>query len=160
MQDWLAQLSQRERILVLSCGALVLVALLWTLAVRPLFERAANLDARVAQKTAQLANFQELAGQYQPAGSGRPGGLQGRNQSIVVVIDRTTRQRQLDRYLKRNQPEGNGVRLRFEGAPFDSLVGWLGELRDRYGMTTQNASIDQAGPGRVNVSLVLNRQGT
>jgi len=158
MRGWFMELSARERLMVSACAAFILLAVIWVAGVQPLLKAAGGLDERVATKRAELANYQELAGQLQaaPQGPGRPG-LQGRGDSIVVIIDRTTRQRQLAGYLKRNQPEGNGVRLRFEGAPFDALVSWLGELNDRYGMTTVNASFDDAGNGRVNCSLVLQR---
>lgn len=160
MRDWFMALSPRERLMVTACAAFVGFAMLWVLGVQPLLKNAAALDTRVSTKRAELANYHELAGQVQQPGSApaRPS-VQGRNESIVVIIDRTTRQRQLASYLKRNQPDGEGVRLRFEGAPFDALVNWLGELQDSYGMTTQNANFDEAGPGRVNVTLVLQRAG-
>jgi type II secretory pathway component PulM len=113
----------------------------------------------VAEKQVQLASLQELAGQITPAGSSQAGGGQDRNDSIVVVIDRTTRSRQLAQYLKRNQPDGNNVRLRFEGAPFDVLVAWLGELKQDHGMTMITANFDEAGVGRINCSLVITRAG-
>jgi general secretion pathway protein M len=158
MRDWFNELSARERLLVIVCAAFVGVTLVWVLGVQPLLKTAADMDERVTTKRAELANYQELAAQLQalPAGPQRSA-VQGRGDSIVVIIDRTTRQRQLASYLKRNQPEGDGVRLRFEGAPFDALVSWLGELNDNYGMTTINANFDDAGAGRVNCSLVLQR---
>ncbi|MEE4184471.1 MAG: type II secretion system protein M [Gammaproteobacteria bacterium] len=159
MRDWFNELSARERLLVLVCAVFVGISVIWVLGVQPLLKTAAGLDERVTTKRAELANYQELAAQLQalPAGPQRNAAQQGRGDSIVVIIDRTTRQRQLASYLKRNQPEGDGVRLRFEGAPFDALVSWLGELNDNYGMTTINASFDDAGAGRVNCSLVLQR---
>jgi type II secretory pathway component PulM len=51
------------------------------------------------------------------------------------------------------------VRLRFEGAPFDQLMSLLGELENSYGMSPSNASFDSVGPGLVNSSLVLTRNG-
>jgi len=83
----------------------------------------------------------------------------GSNQSLVLVVDRTTRSRGLATYLKRNQPDGDDtIRLRFENAPFDNLVGWLGELETAYGLAAVSADIDAGGePGRVNCNLVISR---
>lgn len=160
MQDWLNSMSARERIMVLGCGAFIVLATVWALALKPMLNSADGLEDRVTDKRAQLANLQELAAQIDlstPGGTSRPANA---NQSLVVIIDRTTREKQLAGFLKRNQPEGPGsVRLRFEGAPFDALAGWLGELNNSYGLTADNANIDRAGPGRVNVSLVLRRGG-
>jgi general secretion pathway protein M len=79
----------------------------------------------------------------------------------VVVVDRSTRERGLGTYLKRNQPEGaNGIRLRLENAPFDDLTGWLADLQTRQGLTAVSVSFDPTGePGRVNSNLVLERTG-
>jgi general secretion pathway protein M len=160
MRDWWEQLAPRERIMVSVCGAFIITALIWTMVIRPVYEGSAQLKEDVATKQAQLANFHELASQITPTSQSRPTTRQGGNDSIVVVIDRTTRERSLASYLKRNQPEGDsGVRLRFEGAPFDPLVEWLGELNQAYGMITVSANFDEAGPGRVNCSIVLQRPG-
>lgn len=160
IRDWWEQLAQRERLLVTICGAFIVLALIWTLLIQPLYRGSAQLQEGVAAKQAQLANFQELAGRLTPGGQRQAGARQGGGDSIVVVIDRTTRERALANYLKRNQPEGeSGVRLRFEDAPFDPLVEWLGELSQAYGMITVSANFDEAGAGRVNCNIVLQRQG-
>ncbi len=159
IQEWLESMSPRERIMVIVCAAVVVAALFWVLAVQPLIKQSAGLEERVRDKRAQLTTLHELAAQIQP-GSADAATAGGSDDSLVVIIDRTTRAKQLADYLKRNQPEDAGsVRLRFEGAPFDALVDWLGELNDRYAMTVSNASFDRADAGRVNASLVIRRAG-
>jgi len=159
MRDWFEQLAPRERIFVSICAVFVVLALVWMLAVRPLLDGRAQLIERVDSKQIQLANMQELAARMPSAGrTGRP--VANSSDSIVVIIDRTTRNRQLAPYLKRNQPDGqSGVRLRFENAPFDQLMSLLGELHNNYGMQTSNANFDSTGSGIVNSSLVLTRGG-
>ncbi len=159
MQDWFNSLSQRERWMVAGCAAVVVLALVWVLAVQPVLQHAAGLSERVSSKRAQLASLHELAATIQPGGATGPARA-ATNESVVVIIDRTTRERQLAGYLKRNQPEGSGVRLRLEGAPFDAVVTWLGDLQERYGMQTSSANFDIAGQGRVNASLVISRGAT
>ena len=146
--------------MVMICGAFIVMALFWTMIVRPLYSGSSQLQEDVAAKQGQLANLQELASQITPGGQVQSAARQGGNDSIVVIIDRTTRERSLANYLKRNQPEGDaGVRLRFEDAPFDPLVDWLGELSQTYGMLVVSASFDGAGVGRVNCNIVLERPG-
>jgi general secretion pathway protein M len=161
IRDWWEQLAPRERMMVMVCAAFIILTLIWTMAIRPLYSGSAQLQEDVADKQAQLANLQELASQALPGRQGQAGGLQGGSDSIVVIIDRTTRERALADFLTRNQPEGeSGVRLRFENAPFDPLVEWLGELNQSYGMVTVSANFDDAGAGRVNCNLVLERPGS
>jgi general secretion pathway protein M len=162
LQAWFTKLAPREQIMVAVCGVFVVGALVWSAGIEPLFKNGALLEQRVAKKQAELSNLQELAGQVRWAADGQSGASTPPNNtdSIVVVIDRTTRSRQLAQHLKRNQPDGNNsVRLRFEGASFDTLVTWLGELKTTYGMTMVTASFDEAGIGRVNCSLVITRAG-
>jgi len=160
IRDWWEQLAPRERLLVAICGAFIVFALIWTMLIRPLYSGSAQLQEDVVSKQAQLANLQELASRITPGSPNQARSGPNRNDSIVVIIDRTTRERSLADYLKRNQPEGaSGVRLRFENAPFDPLVEWLGELSDTYNMVTISANFDDAGAGRVNCNIVLERQG-
>lgn len=162
IRDWLEQMSPRERTMVIGCGVFVVLALLWALGLQPLLKHSAGLEQRVTDKRAQLANLQELAGQVRAGSDAGVGtAAQGGNQSLVVIIDRTTREKQLAGYLKRNQPEGPGsVRIRIEGAPFDAVVSWLGDLNNGYAMKATSANFDRAGNGRVNASLVLSRAGS
>ena len=67
MQDWWLQLAPRERLMVAICGAVVLIALVWTMGIRPLFQGTAQLEEQVISKQSQLANLQELAGRARPA---------------------------------------------------------------------------------------------
>jgi general secretion pathway protein M len=158
MREWWEQLAPRERLMVAVCTAFIVCALIWSLAIQPVYTGAAALEEKVASKQARLANLQELASKLTPQTGNQPAQMQGTNESIVVVIDRTTRSRTIANYLKRNQPEGDAsVRLRFEDAPFDELIAWLAELKQVYGMVTVTANFDEAGPGRVNCSLVLSR---
>jgi general secretion pathway protein M len=159
--EWFEQLAPRERIMVAACGVVVVIALLWLAVIQPIFAGSARLEERVAEKQAQLTSLQEIASQVRPGQASQRSSVQGRNESIVVIIDRTTRNRQLAAYLKRNQPEGDTVvRLRLEGAPFDVLVEWIGELQQTYGMTAATANVDLAGSGRVNCTLLLSRTGS
>ena len=158
-QAWFAQLAPRERIMVSICAAFSMLAIIWTFIIQPAYSSSTDLENRVTEKQAQLASLQELASQIQPGGASQSAGIKSGSDSIVVIIDRTTRSRQLAQYLKRNQPDGNNVRLRFESAPFDVLVDWLGELKQNHGMTMVTANFDEAGTGRINCSLVITRAG-
>jgi len=156
MKAWFSGLSSREQLMVAVCAAFVVAALVWLLAIKPLYDAKEAAALRVADKAMLLGELQAQAGSM-PASGAAP--VQGLDQSLVVVIDRTTRLRSLDGYLKRNQPDGNNsVRLRFENAPFDDLVTWMSELRKSYGLRAVSATFDPAGAnGRINCNLVLNR---
>jgi general secretion pathway protein M len=162
LSDWFNQLAPRERIMVSGCAVVIILALVWTVVINPIYTGTAALEQRITQKQGQLASLQEQASQILQLRDASGGANRGAttSDSIVVIIDRATRSRQLQEHLKRNQPDDRGgVRLRFEGAPFDALVGLLGELQRSYSMTLVSGNFDEAGTGRVNCSLVIARTG-
>jgi len=155
--NWFTGLSPRERIMVSVAAAFLMIAIIWLAILQPLYTNKAKAEKRVSDKMLLLGDLQQAAANLTPGTAGKP--VQGLDQSLVVVIDRTTRLRNLSSYLKRNQPDGNNsVRLRLENAPFNDVVVWLSELQTGYGLTASSASFDLAGPpGRINCNLVLDR---
>ena len=162
LRERFEQLAPRERLMVSVCAVFVFLMLVWTLVVQPVIAARAGLLERVDSKQIQLVSFQSLAANAISNRDAQASNAATKsNDSVVVIIDRATRNRQLSKYLKRNQPDGQmGVRLRFENAPFDQLMSLLGELQSNYGMITSNASFDSVGTGMVNSSLVLTRDGS
>jgi type II secretory pathway component PulM len=48
------------------------------------------------------------------------------------------------------------LNVRLDQTPFDTLVAWLSQLRERYGVRVESATIDAGkGSGNVTASLVL-----
>lgn len=158
LRTWFDQLEPRERLLVSAAAALLIFAVVYLAGLRPLFDRAARGADLVASQQELLAELSQLAARRGPqrgAGDASAGG----DQSLVLVVDRTTRSQGLATYLKRNQPDGeNSIRLRFEDAPFDNLLGWLVEMQNKYGVGAVSANIDGSpSKGRVSCNLVLSR---
>ena len=144
MKDWFLQLAPRERILIIAAAALAVFALVMTLGIGPLLSNTATATQQVDDKQQLLVELDQLAARLGPGG-----GAQGNrtsvssNQSLVVLIDRTTRAVQLGNYIKRNQPDGNDrIRLRFENAPFDTLIVWLNQMQGQYGLMSLADAVD------------------
>ena len=50
------------------------------------------------------------------------------------------------------------MRVRFEGASFDSLANWVLRVQREYGLSVQAATLERTeAPGRVNASLTFTR---
>jgi type II secretory pathway component PulM len=74
----------------------------------------------------------------------------------VVLVDRVARQNGLASALRGTQPNGTGVRVQLEAAPFDTLVAWLAALDERYGLAVESITLDRtAKPGLVNASITF-----
>jgi general secretion pathway protein M len=159
LQTWFEQLAARERLLVAAAAALLVVAIIVLGAVRPLTSAAARSAEQIADQEALLQELDELAARLGPQSGAGAQALAGGGQSLVLVVDRTTRSSGLGAFLKRNQPDGeDAIRLRFEDAPFDALVEWMVELETGYGLAATSVNIDAGrATGRVNCNLVLAR---
>jgi general secretion pathway protein M len=158
VRDWFDNLNERERNLVYVAGALVGVALVYLVLVLPFQASGKKMSARVAQKTADLAWMQASAPQAMAAAGVAQAG--GGGDSLVVLVDRTAREAGLGTSLRDQSPDGNnGLRLRIEGASFDTLITWLATLQQQYGVSIESATVGAAAPGLVNATLSLKHAG-
>jgi general secretion pathway protein M len=154
VRDWLANLSSRERQLVYGAAGLVGVVLLYLVLLLPFQSASHRIAARLEKKTADLAFIRQAAPRLSAA-KGRS--VVNSNESLVVLVDRTAREAGLGGALRDQSPNGQGVRLRMEGATFDAMVAWLGTLQNQYGVAIEAAMVDGVSPGVVNASLTLTR---
>ncbi|HSN72052.1 MAG TPA: type II secretion system protein M [Steroidobacteraceae bacterium] len=162
MREWLRSLNARERLFVIGGGVLVLLVAVYTLVLGPFYNSIDRRAERVADKTADLAWMQSVAGEMQTlAASGASGQVEGSGESLVVIVDRTSREAGLGGKVTGQTPTGEaGIRVRLEQAPFDVIVAWLATLEQRYGIAIESASIDRSAQlGLVNASIVLTRAG-
>ncbi len=161
MRQWLTSLSERERYLVFAAGLLGAYAVLHLAVVAPLWGGSARMATQLPERQALLAELRAAEAEVATLrGRESAAPREAAGQSLVVIIDRTSREAGLGSALRRNQPTPDqGLRVSFEGAPFDSLVTWLVDLERRFGIGVESASFDAAGgPGLVNATLVLERR--
>lgn len=160
MKDWFANLEQREQWIVGVGGVVIAIIIFWAFIWMP-FDRAhRNLETGVDNWQLALSDIRGIAAEGgASAGVAQPSAGNS-NQSPVVIVDQTLRERNLNNTVQRRQPVPNGIRVEFENVSFDQLVVWLGDIYSGYGMAVQNGSIGQTnrnGPGRVNATLALER---
>jgi general secretion pathway protein M len=154
MTRWWNSLAPRERRFALI-GAVGALALLIVGILLSLNGSVSSARERVAQKQQDLAWMQSVAPELASAGPAAQRPATG--QSLVIVVDRAAREAGLERALVSSEPSGaNGLRVRFENARFDLLVGFLARLAEQHGARVESASVDAADePGAVNAGFVL-----
>lgn len=157
LREWIANLDTRERNLVYAAGALLCVALVYGALVLPVQTAHSRMEARVAKKQADLAWMQQRAPQA-AAAAGMAQAASG--ESLVALVDRTSREAGLAAALRDQSPTGTaGVHLRFESASFDALIAWLASLQQQYGVSVESATISSRDPGLVNATISLSQGG-
>jgi general secretion pathway protein M len=162
MMEWWLSKTQREQLMLITAGAAMLVFLLYLLAWQPFTEAIEQNHQRVISKQATLQWMEENLGEVQRLRRQQnSGGAAATNEALLTLVDRTSKQNQLRQQIQRIKPQGeNSVQLWVEQAPFDTLMKWLGELSERYGILIDTLNIDrQNDPGVVNARLVLQRAG-
>jgi general secretion pathway protein M len=151
--QYLQRLQPRERRMVLF-GALAALLLIIVATVLPLQRSVAAVEQRVERKRDDLQWLRSMAPQLAGLQVGTPPPLR---ESLVVLVDRTARDSGLAKSLAGSQPSGDGgLNVRLDQTPFDTLVAWLSQLRERYGVRVDAATIDAGKDiGNVTATLVL-----
>jgi general secretion pathway protein M len=151
--QYLQRLEPRERRMVVF-GAVAAVLLLIIAILLPLQRSVSAVQQRVERKRDDLQWLRSMAPQLAGLQGSAPPPLR---ESLVVVVDRSARESGLAKSLVGSQPSGDGgLNVRLDQTPFDTLIGWLSQLRERYGVRVDSATIDAAkGSGNVTATLVL-----
>ena len=161
MRDWYETLEAREQVFVLIGAVFVAIALIYFLLWAPLDKSHKQAAASVSDWEHSLAELQPLRSAVASDRSGTSRFTSSSQQAPIIIVDQTLRSRGLEQYRRRSQPTGNnGIRVEFENVAFDELVLWLGELGAQHNLHVQAGSMSQqsqAGPGRINASLTLER---
>jgi general secretion pathway protein M len=153
LQAWYSGLQEREQRMV-TIGSVVVALLILVLGIlMPLHSAVSNALQRNAVKREDLAWMQVNAAEVRASGGQL---AENTGEAPVVLVDRVGREAGLASSLRGTQPNGNGVRVQLEAAPFDTLVAWLGTLDERYGLSIETITVDRAArPGVVNASITF-----
>jgi general secretion pathway protein M len=157
MREWFMSREPRERV-VLGLGVLAAaVIVFWGLVWLPLARSSTALRASVAQKSRLLVDL-ERAAALAPSGAGAST-AQGAGQSMVGLVDSTSKQHGVARAFTRTRLDGaDGINVTFQDASFDALLGWIVALRSSYGVDVESASFNGARtPGLVSGQVLLRR---
>lgn len=154
IRQWLDGLAPRERNLVYVAAAFLGIAIVYFAIVLPVTSAARHREARIVQKTSDVAWMRQVAPQVMAAAAA--GGMAS-DESLVVLVDRTARESGIGSSIRDQTPAGqNGLQLRLEGAPFDLLMAWLANLQQQHGVRVDGAIIGAtSAPGLVNANLTL-----
>lgn len=160
-RQWFMQRQPRERVVLAVGAAAILCALCYVLLFAPLGSAVTARAKRIEQKQNDLLWMQSVAPQL-AAFSANPVMRNSSGESMVVLVANTASNSNVAAALTGQTPDGpNGVRVRFEGVPFDALVLWLGALQKDYGIRITAAELSRtAQSGQVNASLSLERGGS
>jgi general secretion pathway protein M len=153
LRAWYAGLQERERRTVTVGGVAVAALILVFGILLPLHTALSTAVRGNETKRQDLEWMQVNASEVRAAFNQLPADT---HEAPVVLVDRLGREHGLASSLRGTQPNGNGVRVQLEAAPFDTMVAWLAALDERYGLSIESITLDRtAKPGLVNASITF-----
>ena len=158
MKHWFNQLALRER-RALIIGIVALGIMIgYFMFIEPLMTARALLENIVSAQKNTLRWMNEAAAEVQQLRhdvGNSPTKTQ--RQSLLSLIDKSTRNGELDKINKRIEPRGKQeVQVRFKTVSFIALMRWLGQLYNQYQVQVNTISLEhQSVPDQVKASLTL-----
>lgn len=153
LRAWYSSLKERERRIVLAGAIALAVLVLIGGILLPLQSAVSAARKRADARRADLAWMHANAPLVAAAGTTV---FNDTGEAPVVIVDRVGREAGLGPALKGTQPNGAGVRVQLEAAPFDTMVGWIATLDERYGLAVDSITVDRAArPGVVNANITF-----
>ena len=127
IRQWYLQLSERERILVLSAGAVSVVVLFYYLIWAPLNNSLNTQSAALDSDQKLLVWVQEQSNRAQLLKS--TGQVASFNGSLTQLVNQTTRAANIS--VSRLQPQDDELQVWIDEVPFNALMRWLQDLEQR-----------------------------
>lgn len=153
MKAWWENLSQRERVMIASGGAVLAVIFLYLLIYSPLLGGIHKLQKQVAYQRNELAKVQQINAdiQHLSVSSIAPTFNADNLRDSLQQTDLSSAAKKIQ------QPQPNQFLLDFTYADFDTLINWLTQLSTQYDV--HPAQLNLVGvtgePGLVNGSILL-----
>jgi general secretion pathway protein M len=161
IRNWYQGLQQRERQLVLSATAVIIVTLFYLIIWEPVHKGIEEQTQKHQSLTGILQWMQNAATEVNTLrASGGAQGRTGGNQPVTLLVENSASTAGLKPFLsKLESTSDKGARVTIDAASFDQLLIWLNTLQTQYGISVTSASLDRDDkPGAVNVRMTLNRE--
>ncbi len=160
MKDYLANLSRRERFILLAGLLVGGTMLLYILLIEP-FQSSLNTYRRqIPAKEKTFAWMTQAAREIIYLRENRSSTTLTSSSAPLSIIDSSAGEVGLSRSLKRVEPEGKDtVKIWLEEALFDDILSWLSLLRTSHGIQAREIlaeSLDRSGYVKARITLVQN----
>lgn len=158
VKQWYDSLAPRERIAVIAGAIAVVLALFWFGIWQPLNQSVADRRQRVnvaAEQARWMLGIREEARLLQSDNSQRS--IQGRNESLLSIVDATSRENGLADAVRRIQPDDDDqATVNLDAANFNQMLFWLRSLQRDYGVSTRQITVtpdEDAGTVQARITL-------
>lgn len=161
LRPWYQGLAPRERMAVIAGSIAVVIALFYYGLWHPLNSGLDTAREQVASKTNQtrwMLGIRNEARLLQANGTQTQ--IKGRDDSLLSIVDQTSRANGLGDAVRRIQPGQDGkATVSLQQANFNQMLFWLRTLQQDYGIRASELTLsrDDDKPGNVEARLTLVR---
>lgn len=162
-KQWYEGLAQRERIAVIVGGVVVILAVFYYGIWRPLNSSVTEGRLRLnsqAEETRWMLGVRDEARLLQASDTQRK--IKGRNDSLLSIVDATSRENGMEKAVRRIQPDNDDqATVTLDEANFNQMLFWLRSLQRDYGVAANQMTVSRDDEtGTVQARLTLSRGNT
>ena len=154
-KEWWASASPRDQMALVLCSLFVGVYILFKGILGPVVDMR---DAQINKNNAQLASLARVKVLAAEVKSLQSSGAQNTSKRSVESIVQSSISRNRLNVSSMDASGQNGVRVRFEEVPFNTLLTWLHEMEITNGLNVKDLSVAKgSNSGMVTVNLRLHQ---
>ncbi|PFG45561.1 general secretion pathway protein M [Vibrio sp. ES.051] len=155
-QAWWSSISQREQRLVMGCGAIAIIGMVYWGVLQPMSQRAELAQSRIQSEKQLLTWVQNKADDITALRKSR--GVSYSSQPLNQLVASSARRFNVE--LIRVQPRNESVQVWIKPLVFNQLVDWLRYLKEQQGIDVEFLDIDRTDPtGMVDVNRLQFKRG-
>ncbi|VAW99030.1 hypothetical protein MNBD_GAMMA22-1411 [hydrothermal vent metagenome] len=154
MKTYFTNLNSREQKLVLAAIFFVLLYLPYQFIYAPFQDSLNNMNTKTNVALKNINWMKSKAAEVRQL-TGAGGSTQKSKQSLLSLIETTSKKSKLNKNLRKVQPAGSSnVKVWLDEVSFDGLMQWLDSLVITHGLSIQDITVDkQAENGIVNARI-------
>ena len=155
-QVWWSSISQREQRLVMGCGAIAVIGIIYWGLLQPMSQRADLAQSRIQSEKQLLAWVQDKADGI--TALRKSSGVSYSSQPLNQLVSSSARRYKVE--LIRVQPRNESVQVWIKPLAFNQLVDWLRYLKEQQGIEVEFLDIDRTEQaGMIDVNRLQFKRG-
>ena len=151
-----SSISQREQRLVMGCGAIAVLGIMYWGILQPMNQRAELAQSRIQSEKQLLTCVQNKADDI--TALRKSGGVSFSNQPLNQVVSSSARRYKVE--LIRVQPRNDSVQVWIKPLAFNQMGDWLRYLKEQQGVEVEFLDIDRTDQaGMIDVNRLQFKRG-
>lgn len=155
IQNWYANQTPREQVIVAVTAVLSVSALLYLLVIEPLTAGISARQSSIAAKQEDLAWMKQQSALINTGGAGRQQIKKPLNKPPYLLLDDAINVAKIEKPERVTPDGGQGAKAQFSRVEFDKLLQVLGGLEQSYGLTVKTMNVGKKDEGQVSARLSL-----